>query len=145
MKTAVIDANIGLSYALPLPYSKRALALLQQWRFENVNIAVPSLWNYEILSGLRKAIAHRLISQKNAIDAIQGIKDLAFFEVSHSDDCEMILQWADRLNQIVAYDAVYLALSEQLGAEFWTADKRLANAAKQSGADWVHYLQSDSS
>lgn len=145
MKTAVIDANIGLSYALPLPYSKRALALLQQWRFENVNIAVPLLWNYEILSGLRKAIAHRLISQENAMDALQGIKDLAFLEVPHSGGSEKILEWADRINQMVAYDAVYLALSEQLGAEFWTADRRLANAAKQAGADWVHYLQSDSS
>jgi predicted nucleic acid-binding protein len=143
MKTAVIDANIGLSYALPLPYSQRALALLKQWRAENVSIAVPLLWYYEILSGLRKAIYHRLINQEKALDAVQGIKDMAFLEIPSVDGSEKIFQWADRINQIVTYDAVYLALSEQLGAEFWTADRRLANDAKKAGAEWVHYLQSD--
>lgn len=31
-----------------------------------------------------------------------------------------------------------IALAESVGAEFWTADKRLVDAARNSGASWVH-------
>jgi len=40
-----------------------------------------------------------------------------------------------------SYDAYYLALAEQLGAEFWTADRRLSRAV-QSHLDWVHLIES---
>ncbi|MFU8772817.1 MAG: type II toxin-antitoxin system VapC family toxin [Anaerolineales bacterium] len=139
MKTVVIDANIGLSYAIPLSYSSEAIALINQWRVDKVRIIVPLLWYYEVLSGLRKAIAHRLISQEKALDAINAFQDMAFEEYHPAPGIEVeILEWAERIDQIVAYDAVYLALSEQLDAEFWTADRRLVNAARQAGADWIY-------
>lgn len=40
----------------------------------------------------------------------------------------------------MAYDAAFLAIAEAEGAEFWTADRKLAVAAKGLGLDWVHYL-----
>jgi predicted nucleic acid-binding protein len=48
--------------------------------------------------------------------------------------------WATRLHQKAAYDGFYLAAAEQLGAEFWTADKALANNAGQLGVSWVHWM-----
>lgn len=40
-----------------------------------------------------------------------------------------------------AYDAFYLALAEHLNAEFWTADKHLANrCCKDLKLTWVHWL-----
>ncbi|MBN1657789.1 MAG: type II toxin-antitoxin system VapC family toxin [Anaerolineae bacterium] len=50
------------------------------------------------------------------------------------------LSWADRLGHSKAYDAHYLALAEQEGIEFWTADRRLANGAQQAGAHWVYWI-----
>jgi predicted nucleic acid-binding protein len=50
------------------------------------------------------------------------------------------LDWADRLGQSKAYDGFYLALAERLKAEFWTADKRLANRASQLGSTWAHWI-----
>ncbi len=44
-------------------------------------------------------------------------------------------------NCTVAYDAQYLALAEQTGAEFWTADKRLADRARRRNARWVKWIQ----
>ena len=49
----------------------------------------------------------------------------------------LALRWAGRLGQTVAYDAHYLALAETLGCDFWTADRRLAEAA---GVSWVHWI-----
>ena len=34
-----------------------------------------------------------------------------------------------RLKRVTAYDSFYLALTEALRAELWTADKRLSNSA----------------
>jgi predicted nucleic acid-binding protein len=50
------------------------------------------------------------------------------------------LAWAERLGQSRAYDGFYLALAEGLGAEVWTADRRLANGAQKVGAAWVHWI-----
>lgn len=38
------------------------------------------------------------------------------------------LSLATRFTLPATYDAHYLALAEELGCEFWTADKRLAGA-----------------
>jgi predicted nucleic acid-binding protein len=46
--------------------------------------------------------------------------------------------WAARLGQAQAYDGFYLALAQELGAELWTGDRRLAHGAQQPGAAWVH-------
>jgi predicted nucleic acid-binding protein len=54
--------------------------------------------------------------------------------------CRAALNWASRLQQRRAYDALYLALAERMQTEFWTADKRLANAAQQLGVTWVHWI-----
>jgi predicted nucleic acid-binding protein len=46
------------------------------------------------------------------------------------------LDLAERFSLPVAYDTHYLALAEQLGAEFWTADRKLVRAV-QSALPWV--------
>jgi predicted nucleic acid-binding protein len=141
MKTIIIDANIGISYILPLSYSHQSIKKMGRWQTEKVQIIVPALWRYEILSSLRKAIASRLISLDDAIKAYRGLLDMAFEERPLAPGSEAaIFQWAERIGQIVAYDAVYLALCEQEGAEFWTADRRLAEAAHRAGVGWVYLI-----
>jgi predicted nucleic acid-binding protein len=141
MKTIVIDANIGISFIFPLPYSHQSLEQMNRWRTDKVRIMVPALWRYEILSSLRKAIASRLISFDSALDAYHVLQDMAFEERSLAPgSAAAILQWAERVGQIVAYDAVYLALCEQEGAEFWTADRRLAEVTHRAGVDWVYLV-----
>lgn len=50
------------------------------------------------------------------------------------------LAWAERLGQIRAYDAFYLALTEGEDATLWTGDGRLADRARQLGVEWVQFL-----
>ena len=60
-------------------------------------------------------------------------------QLIHPDDTlvELAYDWTRRLNRTAAYDSFYLALTESLSAEFWTADKRLANVVN---APWVHHI-----
>ena len=53
--------------------------------------------------------------------------------------------WAGRLNQSKTYDAQYVALAELERADFWTADRRLVNGARQAGAGWVHWIGEEES
>jgi predicted nucleic acid-binding protein len=50
------------------------------------------------------------------------------------------LDWSARLGQGKAYDGQYLATAERAGAELWTADRKLANAATAAGAGWVRSI-----
>jgi predicted nucleic acid-binding protein len=141
MTTIVVDANLALSYVIPLPYSQLAMTHFDRWARVQARLVVPVLWRYEVLSGLRKAISMKLLTLEQAITSFKTLQDMDLEEIPSSEkEIDKILGWAERLQQVVAYDAVYLALSEQIGAEFWTADRRLANAAHAAGADWVHFL-----
>ena len=141
MTTIVVDANLALSYVIPLPYSQLAITRFDQWAQSQARLVVPVLWRYEVLSGLRKAISMKMLTLEQAITSFKTLRDMDLEEIPSSEkEIADILGWAERLHQVVAYDSVYLALSEQIGAEFWTADRRLANAARAAGADWVHFL-----
>jgi len=141
MNTMVIDANIGLSYVIPLPYSTQAAQLMKDWRQTQARIVVPTLWYYEVVSGLRKTIALGMLSGIRASQALEQLKAMTLEEIPITwETSELILDWAKRLDQVVAYDAVYLAAAEQMTADFWTADKRLYQATHRLGTNWVHLL-----
>ena len=137
-RPVVIDANLGISLVTPVVYSSWVIQRMDEWRIQRTRIVVPTLWRYEVLSGLRKAISAGFITTESAGLALEQLAAMAFeeimptWEASHS-----ILEWAGRIGQMVAYDSVYLALAEQLGADFFTADRRLALAAKRAGINWV--------
>jgi predicted nucleic acid-binding protein len=140
-KAVVVDANIALGALLELPYSARCAALFENWLVTRTPLYAPVLWGYEVVSGLRKAVALKAVPSARANEALEQLHQLGVATVA--PDLELhraALRWADRLGQLVAYDAQYLALAERLGATLWTADRRLAERAHAAGAEWVRTL-----
>ncbi|MBD2182585.1 type II toxin-antitoxin system VapC family toxin [Aerosakkonema funiforme] len=141
----VPDSNLVVAQIIPLPYSQVAIRKIQQWQEQKAELVVPTLWSYEVVSTLRKAVASGVISSEMATDALEAVLSIEILQIPPSQSLhQRALDWAARLNQIVAYDAAYVALAESEGAEFWTADQRLANAAVQAGASWVHHISESS-
>ena len=137
-KTIVVDANLFLSQALPLPYSDEAATQLEIWKTQLAHLVAPVLWEYEITSGLRRAISERLLSPDEAETALETLLDMDVETVLPTPALHhRAFQWAARLEQNKAYDGQYLALAEELGAAFWSADKRLVNRMRQLGINWV--------
>lgn len=137
----VVDANLCIALTIPLPYSEAAA---KQWLFWEVNrfeIYAPVLWEYEIVSALRKAIIVGLISKRDTENALQRLLMLGVERKTPDPDLHhSALQWAERAKQTVAYDSQYLALAEALQADFWSADKRLVDSLKSRKLAWLHWI-----
>ena len=131
---------LGLSFA-SLPYSEKASAHWRQWRSDRVRIVVPSLWWYEFVNGIRRSVFLGLLTHDLALEVLEQMALMDWEEVPPSSMLNRsTLIWAKRLDQSKAYDAHYLAVSEQVGAEFWTADERLYNRARDFGISWVRWI-----
>ena len=139
--TVVVDANVTLALALPLPYSSHADRRIDEWRDERAIVAAPRLWNYEVTSGLRRALWHKLITRSQLEEALTLLEALELEMIDPSPALNRgALRWADRLGQSKAYDGHYVTLAEELNAQFWTADERLRNALAEQGAAWAHWI-----
>lgn len=134
----VIDANIGIHTVLETPLSDLVEEAWDLWRREKAEIFAPSLWLNEVTSVIHRTYMMGEISEVVALEALDTAFELDLEWVAETPElCRSAFNWASQLGQFAAYDGFYLALAEQLGAEFWTVDQRLANRSQQVGADWV--------
>lgn len=140
-RRCVVDANASLGLFLRLPYSDAIDKRMREWQAEEAKIVVPTLWEYECLTGLRRAVVLKLIPSREAKRLVEDLYALDFQKIGPTLEIHYLaLQWAERIGQSKVYDAQYLALAESLSAEFWTADKRLFHILAALGIDWAHAL-----
>jgi predicted nucleic acid-binding protein len=86
---------------------------------------LPSLADIEVVSVLRKHALAGLMDEARCLRAIQYLADLPFPRY----EAGPLLGRAFALrNTLTVYDAVYVALAEQVGATLVTMDGRLARA-----------------
>jgi len=124
-----------------LPGNSAVPTWLENRRRENIRIVAPDLWIAEAASAVRKMVFARQLTHSEGIEALEALFALGVETLPLTIElCRDALQWAARLTQIRIYDSLYLALAEQLGAELWTVDARLAHRARQVGAPWVRLL-----
>jgi predicted nucleic acid-binding protein len=139
--TVVIDGSVALATALPLPCSADADRRVDGWRTERATMAAPILWAYEVMTGLRRAAWEKMIDDAR-LEQVLGLVEAMELELVYPSAAlnRVALDWAARLGQSKAYDGHYLAVAEHLGAQFWTADRRLANALAERGVGWTHWI-----
>jgi len=140
----VADANLLVALFVQLEYSPQARATFQDWTWQGIDVFAPQLWTYEAVSTLRKLTALGRLTAGEAQEALDEFGRLEVQAVDQSPELgRRTLAWAERLNQVVAYDAAYFAVAEALDADFWTADRKLARNARSLGVDWVHSVQEE--
>ena len=137
----ILDANIVAALFLPLPFSAQARKHIATWDRTGLELLAPALFEYEVHSVLHRAATVGLLTYREAKKAVQDAQALAVYCVPPSSELhDRAWYWADRLNHSKTYDAQYVALAELERADLWTADRRLANGARQVGAGWVHWI-----
>ena len=137
----VLDANLVVALFFPLPYSDQMSEHLTIWQRDRVELLAPFLLHYEFNNALHRVLAADWIPAPEAKMALQDMQTLDIRYVFPALELhERAWYWTDRLNHSKTYDAQYVALAELERADFWTADRRLANGAHQAGAGWVHWI-----
>jgi predicted nucleic acid-binding protein len=137
----VIDANAALALAVPLPYSDRVMQLVEECQEQEMRFAVPALWGYGVVSGLRNAVSAGMLTGEDADMALRYLWALGIEEGPATvEGHRRALLWSERLGQMVAYDAQYLVAAEELKVSLWRADRPVSKGDQAAGAEWVHWI-----
>lgn len=127
----VVDTS-ALFEAL-LPVSSAGELVEERMSEPNQTVHIPHLLDLEVVQVLRRRVNAGLMTAPRCLRALSDLASLQLFR--HPHDFLLPRVWELRHN-ITAYDAVYIALAEYLGAPLLTRDHRLANAPG-------HYAQID--
>jgi len=134
----VVDANIAAGTILPIHGLETSESLFAKWAELGTQLYAPDVWLSEMLSAIRQHVYRNLISPASAKLAVENIFHLEVSLIAPNMElCQRALEWAERIGQSKAYDALYLAVAEHLQAEFWTADRNLVDAAQKAGTSWA--------
>ena len=137
----VVDASLALKWVLSETDSNTAIALLQTWNTDKMEIIAPALFTYEATNILyRQVVTNKLSYEevKKLLTKLLSIGILLNF-VQHREISIRAMELSHRFGLPAAYDAHYLALAEHEKCEYWTADTRLCNAVRDN-LPWVHQL-----
>ncbi|MBI4228784.1 MAG: type II toxin-antitoxin system VapC family toxin [Deltaproteobacteria bacterium] len=142
MDKVCIDASLALKWVLPEVYTDRAQELLRSWLVEGTSLIAPTLFIYEIASALRNKVYRQIITMEEGFSALNQIRrgniELKYQPTLVDKGWEI----AAKLGLPTAYDAFYVALAEQEGCEFWTADKNLVNVLENDKIKWARWIGS---
>jgi predicted nucleic acid-binding protein len=116
----VLDASALLEFLLQTPLGIRVEARLFRATHE---FHAPHLVDVEVAQGLRRLVRLGQVSADRAADALADLADFDLHRHQHLDLLSRV--WMLRDN-ITAYDAMYVALAEAIGAAIITCDLPLA-------------------
>lgn len=122
MTLVVADASALVEYVLR---TARAAAVEEIIKRDDVALHVPALCDVEVAAVVRRALTSRRVREDRAAEAIADYLDLPIVRHGHAGLIARALQLRRHFS---AYDAVYVALAERLGAALLTCDDRLSRA-----------------
>jgi predicted nucleic acid-binding protein len=137
-----LDASLVLRLLESGTYQSPVVQLWGAWHEGDHPLVAPTLLYYEASNALRRYVAHGELLLEEAAEALEAALGLDIALYGDRDLHRQALALAGRFSLPAAYAAHYLALTERLGAEFWTADRQLTRALGDA-MPWVHQLDRD--
>jgi predicted nucleic acid-binding protein len=136
LKTVVLDASFAGAWIVPDESSAEATKLLRQILEGKAEMAVPTLWNYEICNLIRSALRRNRMNEADASEALDLMYRIPRHTFDHHDSLfrKRLMMLAVRFD-LSAYDAAYLELADRLQCQLRTNDKQLRTSAKALGLD----------
>jgi predicted nucleic acid-binding protein len=125
VRLVVADGSALVEYLLR---TDLAASLERTIHSPDADLHVPALCDVEVTAGLRRGLLGGALSEERAAEAIDDYLDLPLARHGHQRLLSRVLGLKENFS---AYDAIYVALAESLGAELLTADAALAEAARQ--------------
>jgi predicted nucleic acid-binding protein len=135
-----VDASLVVNWLIAGPYSNEAARLLHIWQLNEVELVAPSLIVFEVTSTLRRSVYLKQIPFPQGDAAFETFLKLPVRTSPLREVVQLSWQLSKRLNLPRAYDSAYLAVAQLNRCEFWTADRRLYNAAHPT-FPWVRWIE----
>lgn len=135
-----VDASVALKLVLEEPGSTAAREQWQRWTDSCEVLIAPVLFCAETFSGLRQSVYSGRLSQEGGDKAYTILGSLTVELREPSQLYPTAWQFAQLFQRPTVYDCRYLALAAITQCQFWTADRRLANAVG-SQLQWLHLLE----
>jgi predicted nucleic acid-binding protein len=137
-----VDASLILRTLVPEALTEQTLALLTNWRREQIVLIAPALLAFEVTATLRRYVHFNRIAPSQGERAFEQFLQMDI-RLSHRHTIfPLAWQLAKQFRRPTAYDTAYLALAQLTNCDFWTADEKLYNTVKDrlSWVEWVGNL-----
>lgn len=108
-------------------------ALLQSSLSIGEELHAPALLPYEVASGLTRLAAAGYFPAERLSEAWSSVMAIPITYHVLMEQGDQVIAIALRLRRQSAYDAAYVALAQEVGAELWTFDGPLARNAAALG------------
>ena len=127
---AVVDASLSLKWQLrDEPDLEPADRLLLDAVNGRIDLVAPDLWLYEVVNGLRTAVARGRLSKEKGGVAIDDFIALGIALYPFPSLAVRAYQLGNDFG-LAVYDSAYLALAEHVSADLYTADRPLFERTK---------------
>lgn len=136
MSDVCVDTSLALKLVLPEPGSDRVRRRWAEWLREGVIVIAPWLWMFEAHAVLRRKLVRQDLTEVEARDAWRILRRQGIRTVHPRGLFDRAWVLAGELDRPNTYDACYLAVADLRRCELWTADARLARAARTK-FDWI--------
>lgn len=132
----VMDASLAIDVLLGTqPRKARALRFLNVCNARGIVLIVPPTFASETDTAVRRIVARGQLAAADLPYIFAALDSLPLDVALNATELEAVRkrarQIADELALTPVYDSTYAALAEARGCDFWTADEKFANAAKQ--------------
>ncbi|PSB18387.1 twitching motility protein PilT [filamentous cyanobacterium CCP2] len=130
----VVDASVGIKKFIIEPLTPKVDQLFAHLNDPNTELYVPDLFYIECTNIIWKYIRAGLY---NSAEAQANLADLKLLRIASTPTVDLILEALPLsvTHGISAYDACYVALSQQNNVPLLTQDQRLINTLKNTGFD----------
>ena len=130
----VVDASVGIKQFIPDPLSPKVVDLSARLAYPQTEFYVPDLFYIESANILWKYIRAGRYDAAEIQADLATLKALPLRVVSTAELMEEAVNIGLN-NGITAYDACYVALSQQVNAPLLTLDERLVRAVAAASYD----------
>ena len=135
----VTDASLLVKLLIIEQFSIQARRLHDHWEATGIRMAAPDFIHAEVTSALYKKIPEGMISVDMAMELMSRFYAMDISIQQSSRLHRRAMELALELRQRMPYDSHYLALTESLDCDFWTADRPFYRAARphHTRVQWI--------
>lgn len=140
MPERCVDASVAVKWVVKgEAWRRKARQFLHDSITIGYTLIAPPLFEYETESVLQSMLHTGILTISETDTALTRLEIIGVQIVTHPDMVRRAREIARLYNQERIYDALYAALAELRGCEFWTADKRFYDAVNKA-LPFVKYL-----